>query len=154
MARGGHQPAPDLLRSLRLTRAVPQLPSPIVFQNVLYMVNDGGIVTTLNPETGELIKQGRLTGALGAYYSSPVAAGGYLYFTSERGAVAVLPIFAKDVLHTGPQGLGALRAIALYRMGSDSEARAVLSGWHFVAISLQVSHAHSCGLISTRRSRS
>ena len=26
------------------------------------------------------------------------------------GAVAVLPIFAKDVLHTGPQGLGALRA--------------------------------------------
>lgn len=72
-------------------RAVPQLPSPIVFHNVLYMVNDGGIVTTLNPETGELIKQGRLTGALGAYYSSPVAAGGYLYFTSERGAVAVLP---------------------------------------------------------------
>ncbi len=72
-------------------RAVPHLPSPLVFQNVLYMVNDGGIVTTLNPETGELIKQGRLTGALGAYYSSPVAAGGHLYFTSERGAVAVLP---------------------------------------------------------------
>jgi outer membrane protein assembly factor BamB len=72
-------------------RAVPQLPSPVVFKNVLYMVNDGGIVTTLNPETGELIKQGRLTGALGAYYSSPVVAGGYLYFTSERGAVAVLP---------------------------------------------------------------
>jgi len=72
-------------------RAVPQLPSPVVFQNVLYMVNDGGIVTTLNPKTGELIKQGRLTGALGAYYSSPVVAGGHLYFTSERGAVAVLP---------------------------------------------------------------
>ena len=50
-----------------------------------------GIVTTLNPETGELIKQGRLTGALGAYYASPVAAGGHLYFSSERGAVAVLP---------------------------------------------------------------
>ena len=72
-------------------RSVPQLPSPIVFGNVLYMVNDNGIVTTLNPETGELIKQGRLTGAPGTYYSSPVAAGGYLYFTSERGAVAVLP---------------------------------------------------------------
>lgn len=72
-------------------RAVPQLPSPIVFKNVLYMVNDGGIVTALNPETGALIKQGRLTGALGAYFSSPVEAGGYLYFTSERGAIAVLP---------------------------------------------------------------
>ncbi len=72
-------------------RAVPQLPSPIVFEGVLYMVNDGGIVTTLNPETGELIKQGRLTGALGAYYASPVAAAGHLYFASERGAIAVLP---------------------------------------------------------------
>lgn len=72
-------------------RAVPQLPSPIVFNDVLYMVNDGGIVTTLNPQTGELIKQGRLTGAIGAYYASPVAGGGHLYFASERGAIAVLP---------------------------------------------------------------
>lgn len=72
-------------------RSVPQLPSPIIFEGVLYMVNDGGIVTTLNPETGEQIKQGRLTGALGAYYASPVAAGGHLYFASQRGAMAVLP---------------------------------------------------------------
>lgn len=72
-------------------RSVPQLPSPIVFENVLYMVNDGGIVTTLNPETGEVIKQGRLTGALGAYYASPVVGGGHIYFTSERGAISVLP---------------------------------------------------------------
>jgi outer membrane protein assembly factor BamB len=88
---GGSGDMTDKAVQWKYQRSVPQLPSPIVFQNVLYMVNDGGIVTTLNPETGELIKQGRLTGALGAYYSSPVAAGGYLYFTSERGAVAVLP---------------------------------------------------------------
>ena len=44
-------------------RSVPQLPSPLVFSDVLYMVNDNGIVTTLQPETGEVIKQGRLTGA-------------------------------------------------------------------------------------------
>ena len=72
-------------------RAVPQLPSPVVFQNVLYMVNDGGIVTTLNPETGAMIKQGRLTGALGAYYASPVAADGHIFFVSQPGAVAILP---------------------------------------------------------------
>ena len=72
-------------------RSVPQLPSPLVYQNVLYMVNDGGIVTTLNPETGALIKQGRLAGALGAYYASPVAADGHVFFTSEAGAIAVLP---------------------------------------------------------------
>ncbi len=72
-------------------RAVPQLPSPIMFEGVLYMVNDGGIVTTLNPETGEQIAQGRLTGAVGAYYASPVVGGGHLYFASLRGAMAVLP---------------------------------------------------------------
>jgi outer membrane protein assembly factor BamB len=72
-------------------RSIPQLPSPLVYQNVLYMVNDGGIVTTLNPETGALIKQGRLTGALGAYFASPIAADGHVFFVSEPGVVAVLP---------------------------------------------------------------
>ena len=88
---GGKGDMTEKAVSWKYHRSVPQLPSPIVFEKVLYMVNDGGIVTTLNPETGELIKQGRLTGALGAYYSSPVAAGGHLYFSSERGAVSVLP---------------------------------------------------------------
>lgn len=72
-------------------RAVPQLPSPLVYQNVLYMVNDGGIVTTLNPETGAVIKQGRLTGALGTYFASPIAADGHVFFVSQPGVVAVLP---------------------------------------------------------------
>jgi len=46
-------------------RSVPQLPSPLLYEGVLYMVNDNGIITTLNPATGAVIKQGRLTGALG-----------------------------------------------------------------------------------------
>jgi outer membrane protein assembly factor BamB len=72
-------------------RAVPQLPSPLLYKDVLYMVNEGGIVTTLSPETGTMIKQGRLTGALGSYFSSPVAADGHIFFTSQLGAIAVLP---------------------------------------------------------------
>jgi outer membrane protein assembly factor BamB len=71
-------------------RAVPQLPSPLVYGNVLYMVNDGGIVTTLNPETGALIQQGRLKGAIDRYYSSPVAGDGKVYMASEKGKVSVL----------------------------------------------------------------
>ena len=71
-------------------RTVPQLPSPLLYGGVLYMVNDNGIVTMLNPETGELIKQGRLTGAPGAHFSSPVAADGHMFFTSEAGAVVVV----------------------------------------------------------------
>jgi outer membrane protein assembly factor BamB len=71
-------------------RSVPQLPSPLVYAGVLYMVNDNGIVTTLNPDTGTVIKQGRLTGALGPHFASPVAAGGHIFFTSEAGAVVVV----------------------------------------------------------------
>ena len=75
-------------------RAVPQLPSPIVFGNVLYMVNDNCIVTTLNPDTGAMIAQGRPVGAgpvSGGCFASPVVADGHLFITSERGVVAVLP---------------------------------------------------------------
>jgi len=71
-------------------RAVPQLPSPVIYGGVLYMVNDGGIVTTLKSDTGELIKQGRLKGAIDRYYASPVAADGKIFMASEKGKVAVL----------------------------------------------------------------
>ena len=39
-------------------RAVPQLPSPLFYRDVLYMVNDGGIVTTINPKTGTVDQAG------------------------------------------------------------------------------------------------
>jgi len=72
-------------------KSVPQLPSPIVYRNVLYMVNDGGIVTTLDPETGAEMGQGRLKGAIDRYYASPVAADGKIFMLSETGKIAVLP---------------------------------------------------------------
>ena len=35
-------------------RGIPQLPSPLIYENVLYMVNDnGGIVTMLDPDKGD-----------------------------------------------------------------------------------------------------
>ncbi len=71
-------------------RSVPQLPSPLLYGGVLYMVNDNGIITTLNPDTGAVIKQGRLTGALGPHFASPVAADGHIFFTTEPGAVVVV----------------------------------------------------------------
>ncbi len=71
-------------------RSVPQLPSPLLYRGLLYMVNDGGIVTTLNPETGAVVKQGRIPGAIDRYYASPIAGDGKVYMTSEKGKIAVL----------------------------------------------------------------
>jgi hypothetical protein len=71
-------------------KRVPQLPSPLLYQGVLYMVNDGGVVTSLDPATGEMRAQGRLKGAVDNYYASPVAADGKIFMASELGKIAVV----------------------------------------------------------------
>ena len=87
---GGSGDMSDTAIRWKYQRSVPQLPSPILFNRVLYMVNDNGIVTTLDPDTGAVLKQGRLTGAPGAVFASPVEADGHLFFTTEAGAVVVV----------------------------------------------------------------
>jgi outer membrane protein assembly factor BamB len=87
---GGSGDMSDTAIRWKYQRSVPQLPSPLLYGGVLYMVNDNGIVTILNPETGEVIKQGRLTGAPGAVFASPIAADGHVFFTTEAGAVVVV----------------------------------------------------------------
>lgn len=44
----------------------------------------------MDPATGTVRKQGRLTGALGDYYSSPVAGGGHIYTANQAGQVSVV----------------------------------------------------------------
>lgn len=87
---GGSGDMTDTAIRWKYQRSVPQLPSPLLYGGLLYMVNDNGIVTLLDPKTGALLKQGRLTGALGPHFASPVAAGGHIYFTTEAGAVVVV----------------------------------------------------------------
>jgi hypothetical protein len=88
---GGAGDRTDRAIRWKYSRSVPQLPSPLLYGGVLYMVNDNGIVTVLNPETGAVVKQGRLTGALGPHFASPVAAGDHVFFTNEAGSVVVVP---------------------------------------------------------------
>jgi outer membrane protein assembly factor BamB len=87
---GGSGDMSDKAIRWKYQRTVPQLPSPLLYGGVLYMINDNGIVTTLDPEKGTLIRQGRLTGAPGPHYASPIAADGHIFFTSEAGAVVVV----------------------------------------------------------------
>jgi len=73
----------------RYRKALPNTASPLLYQGVIYLVRDG-IFTSLNPETGVAFKQARLTGALGRYWSSPVAADGRIFAVSEDGKIVVL----------------------------------------------------------------
>lgn len=86
----GELPAESLAWSYR--RSVPQLPSPLVYRDVLYMLNDGGgLMTTFRPATGEVLERGRIEEAVDTYYASPVAGDEKVYVLSENGIAVVLP---------------------------------------------------------------
>jgi len=76
--------------SWRFKKNIPYIPAPLVYQDVFYLVKTGGIVTSLDPATGRLLKEGRSPGALGEYYASPVAADGKVFIASNEGKVSVL----------------------------------------------------------------
>lgn len=71
-------------------KSLPNVPSPLLYEGVLYLCKEGGILTALDAKTGNVLKQGRITGAPGAYFSSPIAADGKIYTVSEEGKLAVI----------------------------------------------------------------
>jgi outer membrane protein assembly factor BamB len=74
----------------RYKRGLPYVPSPLLYQGVLYSVRTGGIITALDSDTGQLVKEGRSPDAIGEYFAAPVAADGKIYFASADGKVSVI----------------------------------------------------------------
>jgi outer membrane protein assembly factor BamB len=87
---GGHGDMTEKSHRWIYTKSLPNAPSPLLYKDVLYLMKEGGILTALDPATGNVLKQARLTGAPGAYFSSPVAADDKLFAVSEEGKVSVL----------------------------------------------------------------
>ncbi len=87
---GGRGDVTDTRVLWRYRKSLPNVPSPLLYNHVLYLVKDGGVATTLNPKTGEVLKQARLQGALERYWASPVAADGKVYMLSEACKLTVL----------------------------------------------------------------
>ena len=71
-------------------RPVPQVPSTVLYQGVLYMVNDSGILLSFDPATGNVIKQGRLKGAIDKYFASPIGADDKVWLASQDGTISVV----------------------------------------------------------------
>ena len=74
----------------RYQKPVPQVPSTLLYHNVLYMINDSGILLSFDPATGNVIKQGRLHGAIDKYFSSPVGADDKVFLVGQGGQVSVV----------------------------------------------------------------
>ncbi len=104
----------------KVTRNVPNRPSPILTGDLLFMVDqDGGVVTCLEALTGKEIWKERLPGA-GSYSSSPVLAEGRLYFFNENGhgtvieAGRVFKVLAANKLDGGFMASPAVAGRALF----------------------------------------
>ena len=65
--------------------------SPIVYRDQLYTLNNNGILTAYDANTGERIYRARVGGG-GAFSASPVAADGKLFLASEDGEVFIVQV--------------------------------------------------------------
>jgi len=68
-------------------RGFPRMPSPLLVDDLLFMVNDGGIASCLEAATGKEIWQERIGGE---YASSLLYADGRVYCFSQQGKATVL----------------------------------------------------------------
>ena len=70
-------------------RANAYTPSPVLFDNQLYVLTDGGVLTNFNATTGEVHYRQRLPGPAN-FKASPVGVNGKLYLSSEEGQLFVV----------------------------------------------------------------
>ncbi len=74
----------------QVKKSYPNIPAPLIYRDVMYLMKEGGIVSSLNPVSGEVLKMGRTPDALEDYSASPVAADGKIFLVSGTGKVTVL----------------------------------------------------------------
>jgi outer membrane protein assembly factor BamB len=89
----------------RFDKGLQNIPSPVLYNDVLFMLREGGILTSLNPADGKVLKQARVEGAIDSYFASPVIADGKMIVASQEGKLAVLrPAAEWEVLSVGDFG--------------------------------------------------
>ncbi len=71
----------------KVTKAAAKKPSLLLVDDLIYMNNDGGIVTAIEAASGKEVWAERIGGN---YSSSPIYANGHAYFFSEEGKATVI----------------------------------------------------------------
>lgn len=71
----------------RLTRGVPNKPSVLLVDDLLFMTTDAGVASAVEAKTGAVVWTGRIGGT---HSASPVYADGRVYFFSEDGKTIVV----------------------------------------------------------------
>jgi outer membrane protein assembly factor BamB len=87
---GGHGVVTDTHVAWKVTRNVPNRPSPVLAGDLLFMVDqDGGVVSCVDVRSGDVVWRERLPG-VGNHSASPIYAEGRIYFFNENGHCTVI----------------------------------------------------------------
>lgn len=98
-----------------VTRGLPYVPSPLYLDGRIYLVKDGGMISSFDAKTGTAFYLQERLDAAGSYYSSPVAGDGRIYFVSLPGRLTVVKAGGDkpEVLHHADFGERILATPAL-----------------------------------------
>tara|TARA_B100001115_G_scaffold154349_1_gene125209 strand:+ start:1168 stop:2697 length:1530 start_codon:yes stop_codon:yes gene_type:complete len=110
---GGSGNVTDSHLGWEFNKGIPEVPSPILHEDRVYMISNGGVLTCVDASKGEMIYRRRLEGR-GQYVSSPVVAGNDLILASEEGLVSII--------RTGDE----FKAIGRYDLGETIEVTPAL----------------------------
>ncbi len=75
----------------RIDRGSPYTSTPLVYDGVLYVLGDNGVLSAYDAATGARFYQTRLGAGPTGFSASPVAAGGHLYIAGEEGDLYIVP---------------------------------------------------------------
>jgi outer membrane protein assembly factor BamB len=106
----------------RISKAVPKMPTPIVVNDLLYVISDEGTLTCLEPATGKELWH---KGLGGNYAASPIYADGRLYFFNQQGKTTVIKpgkeyeALATNLLSSGLMASPAVSGKALFLRTKD-----------------------------------
>jgi outer membrane protein assembly factor BamB len=101
----------------RVTRGASRKPSLLLVDDLIYVINDGGILSALEAKTGQAVWTNRIGNAFSA---SPVAAAGRVYFFDEEGQTTVIQagrefkVLATNALDDGVMGSPAIADRAMF----------------------------------------
>src|SRR5581483_6040944 len=132
---GGQGNITDTHVAWKATRGLPYVASPLFYDGRVYLVKNGGLLSSLDARTGKPYYLQERLGADGNYYSSPVAADGRIYIASVSGKLSVIKAGGDkpEILHQADFGerISATPALAennlylrtrstLYAFGSET----------------------------------
>jgi outer membrane protein assembly factor BamB len=86
-------------------RRGPYMPTPLIYDDILYVLANNGVFDAYELETGEEIYRSRVPHLGSGFSSSPVAADGKIYLSNEDGDMVVLAAGREfEHIATNPMG--------------------------------------------------